>query len=1196
MATSKTQETSSSSSTTPCAYHVFLSFRGGDTRKNFTDHLYTALVQEGIHTFRDDDEIKRGEDIELEIQRAITESKLSVIVLSKDYASSRWCLDELVLIMERRKLVGHVVVPVFYDVEPYQVRNQTGSYGEAFAKHEKDFKEDMSRVEEWRAALKEAAELGGMVLQDGYESQFIQTIVKEVENKLSRTVLHVAPYLVGTESRMARITRWLRDGSDDVEIATIYGIGGIGKTTIAKIVYNQNFRSFDGRSFLANVKEISEQPNGLARLQRQLLSDLLKKNTSKIYNVDEGIMKIKDALFQKRVLLILDDVDDLEQFNAIVAMREWCHPGSKIIITTRHEHLQGVDGICRRFEVEKLNDKESLQLFCWHAFRQDHPADGYEKHSKDVVHHCGGLPLALQVLGSSLSGKTVSVWESALEKLEKVADSKIQHILRISFDSLQDDHDKRLFLDIACFFTGMDIGYVFRILDGCGFYAVIGIQNLIDRCLITISDKYKLMMHQLLGDMGREIVRQESPDDPGKRSRLWDPKDATKVLRQNTGTESIKGLILKLPTQTENKRTRKDATADHTKENGEEDLSDDLLDQKSYSKKRRLSIFSWKPANTSPTNSFSTKAFEKMVRLKLLNLNYVELSEGYKKFPKGLVWLCWRGFSLNALPTDLCLDKLVALDMRNSNLKYLWKGIRFLVELKVLNLSHSHGLVRTPNFTGLPGLEKLVLKDCKDLVDVDKSIGGLDKLIIFNLKDCKNLKKLPVEITMLHSLEELILSGCLNLVELPKDLENLQSLRVLHLDGIPMNQVNSITEDFKELSLSLQHLTSRSWLLQRWAKSRFSLSSLPRFLVSLSLADCCLSDNVIPGDLSCLPSLEYLNLSGNPFRFLPESINSLGMLHSLVLDRCISLKSIPELPTDLNSLKAEDCTSLERITNLPNLLKSLNLEIFGCDSLVEVQGLFKLEPVGNINTQILKSVGLINLESLKGVEVEMFNALACTEMRTSIQVLQECGIFSIFLPGNTIPEWFNQRSESSSISFEVEAKPGHKIKGLSLCTLYTYDKLEGGGYIDENCAKINNKTICEKWTYSPTFYGMPKPLEEMLWLSHWTFGDQLEVGDEVHILVEMASGLTVKKCGIRLIYEEESTTQEIAESSSSSSWYRTMADTDMEAYELGTASYYLCHHKFQTHQGSGRYDWDNLSGYEYIFEERMEDPETEDWT
>ena len=166
MAAAKYQA-SSSSRFSHCKYRVFLSFRGEDTRKNFTDHLYTALVQAGIHTFRDDDEIGRGENIESELQKALQQSKIAIIVFSKDYASSRWCLDELVMIMERRRTADCRVLPVFYDVDPSQVRKQTGSFATAFVEHEKHFKEEMERVNGWRIALKEVADLAGMVLGDG---------------------------------------------------------------------------------------------------------------------------------------------------------------------------------------------------------------------------------------------------------------------------------------------------------------------------------------------------------------------------------------------------------------------------------------------------------------------------------------------------------------------------------------------------------------------------------------------------------------------------------------------------------------------------------------------------------------------------------------------------------------------------------------------------------------------------------------------------------------------------------------------------------------------------------------------------------------------------------------------------------------------------------------------------------------------
>ncbi|XP_034896384.1 toll/interleukin-1 receptor-like protein isoform X1 [Populus alba] len=183
-------------------YDVFLSFRGGDTRKHFTDHLYKALTRAGIPTFRDDDEIRIGENIELEIQKAIQESKSYIIVFSKNYSSSRWCLDELSMIMERRRTVGHLVFPVFYDVDPSEVGNQTGQFGEEFAKLEVRFKYQMERVEGWRTALKEAANMERMVLEDRYESKFIESIVKEIADKLNLSRPHVPPSSVPLSSAL----------------------------------------------------------------------------------------------------------------------------------------------------------------------------------------------------------------------------------------------------------------------------------------------------------------------------------------------------------------------------------------------------------------------------------------------------------------------------------------------------------------------------------------------------------------------------------------------------------------------------------------------------------------------------------------------------------------------------------------------------------------------------------------------------------------------------------------------------------------------------------------------------------------------------------------------------------------------------------------------------------------------------------
>ncbi|XP_052305780.1 putative disease resistance RPP13-like protein 1 isoform X2 [Populus trichocarpa] len=179
---------SSSSSRPGWVYDVFLSFRGEDTRKNFTDHLFTALQKAGIRTFRDDDELRIGEEISFQLPKAIQESKISIVVFSKGYASSTWCLDELEKILDCRQPTGQIVLPVFYDIDPSDIRKQTGSFAEAFDRHEERFKEEMEKVQKWRKALVEAANISGLDLRsfaNGHESKLIQKIVEEVSSKLN---------------------------------------------------------------------------------------------------------------------------------------------------------------------------------------------------------------------------------------------------------------------------------------------------------------------------------------------------------------------------------------------------------------------------------------------------------------------------------------------------------------------------------------------------------------------------------------------------------------------------------------------------------------------------------------------------------------------------------------------------------------------------------------------------------------------------------------------------------------------------------------------------------------------------------------------------------------------------------------------------------------------------------------------------
>ncbi|KAK9205635.1 hypothetical protein WN943_015903 [Citrus x changshan-huyou] len=239
-------------------YDVSLSFRGGDTRDNFTSHLYAALCRKKIKTFINGDEIRRGDDISPALFTAIQGSKISVIVLSKHYASSKWCLHELVKILECKSTNGQIVVPVFYHVDPSDVRKQTGSFRDAFVKHKKQMAE---KVQKWRDALTEASNLSGwnsMTIRS--EAELVDVIVKDILKKLENiTVSTNFDGLVGLNSRIEKIKSLLCIGRPDFRIVGIWGMGGTGKTTLAGAIFNLIYKEFEGNCFLGNVREESEK-------------------------------------------------------------------------------------------------------------------------------------------------------------------------------------------------------------------------------------------------------------------------------------------------------------------------------------------------------------------------------------------------------------------------------------------------------------------------------------------------------------------------------------------------------------------------------------------------------------------------------------------------------------------------------------------------------------------------------------------------------------------------------------------------------------------------------------------------------------------------------------------------------------------------------------------------------------------------
>ena len=330
---------------------------------------------------------------------------------------------------------------------------------------------------------------------------------------------------------MQELNRLLNKHSSDVCMIGIWGIGGIGKTTIAKAIYNQLQRRFESSCFLENVGEIAKQSQGLIYLQNLILSSVHVNNNRKVEVVDKGTTVIKNRAWCKRVLIVLDDVDHQDQLDKLAIMRGHFQPGSIIIITTRDRSILKLAEINEIYTPLALDYHESIQLLSWHAFGKDQPKENYVELSKEVIYYARGLPLTLKVLGSFLSDMSTTEWKDALKKLRLIPHDEIQKKIMVSF-CLLSDTQKELFLDIACFFVGMEKYYVFKILQDSNSILENDLGVLVRRCLVTIETcSNRLTMHDIIRDMGREVVRNKSPKFPGKRCRLWLHEDVIDVLQ-----------------------------------------------------------------------------------------------------------------------------------------------------------------------------------------------------------------------------------------------------------------------------------------------------------------------------------------------------------------------------------------------------------------------------------------------------------------------------------------------------------------------------------------------------------------------------------------------------------------------------------------------------------------------------------------
>ncbi|XP_059064140.1 disease resistance protein Roq1-like [Cryptomeria japonica] len=516
----------------PRMFDVFINHRGPDVKISLALPIYNSLQGMGVEAFLDSQEMELGDSFPPAIRNAISSASVQIAIFSKGYATSPWCLAELSLMSQ----TNSVFIPVFYDVAPSDLRHiEKGVFANAFAEYEKKGRH-LDKLKEWKEALHFVSFITGYEFSkhDHDHAELLKNVVSAVLKELQKAkFLDVAKHPVGLDEIVEDFEKHCRQ-EEIVKIIGIFGMGGSGKTTLAKELFNRKRLEYHGSCFLSDVREASSRSE-LLSLQTKLLKDLVRENDPpKFQSIDEGTSCIRNRLsrgHQLRFLIVLDDINHTDQLDALL-VRDFLPPHSYVIITTRDERVLIRAEINIRYKMKEMNAYHSRELFCWHAFHQSYPANGYENLVQSFVEVCRGSPLSLKVLGGHVFGSTdKQYWKLELDKVRITLDRDIKHKLKISFDGLESEQ-KQIFMDIACFFIGKEKCMAMRIWEASGWRAEHAIQTLKDKCLIEMvecqihdqkdeeyGDKLQFRMHDHLRDLGREMA-----DELGTHHRLWHPK------------------------------------------------------------------------------------------------------------------------------------------------------------------------------------------------------------------------------------------------------------------------------------------------------------------------------------------------------------------------------------------------------------------------------------------------------------------------------------------------------------------------------------------------------------------------------------------------------------------------------------------------------------------------------------------------
>ncbi|KAG7616607.1 Toll/interleukin-1 receptor homology (TIR) domain [Arabidopsis thaliana x Arabidopsis arenosa] len=921
---------------------VYISFnRWEDTiRHSFVSHLSAEFQRKGVSVFASEDSASDDRFAE-ESDAAIAKARVSVVIFSENFASSKGCLNEFLKVSKCRRSKGLVVVPVFYGLTNSIVKKHC-------LELKKMYPDD--KVDEWRNALWDIADLrGGHVSSHKRsDSELVEKIVADVRQKLDRRGR------IGVYSRLTKIEYLLcKQPGCIIRSLGIWGMAGIGKTTLARAAYDQLSRDFEASCFIEDFDREFQEKGFFGLLEKQLgvnpqvtrLSILLK------------------TLRSKRILLVLDDVRKPLGATSFLCEFDWLGPGSLIIVTSQDKQVLVQCQVNEIYKVQGLNKHESLQLFSRCAFGKDVPDQNLLELSMKFVDYANGNPLALSICGKNLKGKTPLDMKSVVLELKRHLSDKIFVKLKSSYDALSVS-EKEIFLDIVFTFRGANVDNVMQSLAGCGFFPRVGIEALVDKSFVTVSEN-RVQVNNLIYDVGLKIINDQS-DEIGMCYRFVDASNSQSLIEHKEIRESEQGYedVKAINLDTSNLPFKGDPQF----------LPPEL----------RLLHWTCYPLHSFPQNFGvqylvelnmpcsklkklwgGTKNLEVLKRItlscsvQLLNVDELQYSPNIEKIDlKGCLELqsfpdtgqlqhlrivdlstCKKIKSFPKVPPSIRKLHLQGTGIRDlSSLNHSSESQRLTRKLEnvsssnqdhrkqVLKLKDSSHLGSLPDIVIFESLEVLDFSGCSELEDIQgfpqnlkrlylaktaiKEVPSslchhISKLVKLDMENCERLRDLPMGMSNMKYLAVLKLSGCSNLEnikELPRNLKE------LYLAGTAVKEFPStLLETLSEVVLlDLENCKKLQGLPTGMSKLEF--------LVTLKLSGCSKLEIIVDLPLNLIE----LYLAGTAIRELPPSIGDLALLDTLDLKNCNRLRHLPMEMHNLNPLKVLDlsnCSELEVFTS-----------------------------------------------------------------------------------------------------------------------------------------------------------------------------------------------------------------------------------------------------------------------------------------